>query len=95
MKRLLLISLFLGAFLIPSTYARVVEIKVYGMTCSFCSDSLQRTFEKMKSVSKVNVSLKKQIVRLVTKKNTPSLAALKKAVIDTGFTPTKITIITK
>ncbi len=95
MKRLLLVSLFLSLFLMPSAYARTVEIKVYGLTCSFCADSLQRTFKKMKSVLKVNVSLKLRKVRLVTKKNAPSLATLKKAVIDTGFTPVKVTIIAK
>jgi copper chaperone CopZ len=95
MKKLLIASLLVGAFMVPSTFARTVEIGVYGMTCAFCADSLDRKFKKMDGVSKVDVSLKLKKIRLVTADNTPSIDAMKQAVLDTGFTPTKVTVISK
>lgn len=95
MKRLLLTSLFLAMLLIQSTNARTVEVEVHGMTCVFCVDSLERKFKKMDSVSKVDVSLKLKKVRLETDENAPSLEAIKKAVLDTGFTPIKVEVISK
>lgn len=95
MKKLLFSALFLIILFEPSAFARILEIEVHGMTCSFCVDSLERKFKKMDSVLKVDVSLKLKKVRLETKKNTPSLEAIKKAVIDTGFTPIKIEVISR
>ncbi len=93
MKRLYLCIALLLSLQPQSAWSRTVEIDVYGMTCSFCVDGLQRKFKQMKSVSKVQVSLKLKKVRLVTKKNQPNLTTLKQAVIDAGFTPTKISIL--
>ncbi len=44
----------------PLAMARTVEVNVHGMTCSFCVDSLQRKFKKMKAISKIEVSLKQK-----------------------------------
>jgi len=92
MKIIAVIVLFASFLLSPASYARTVEIDVYGMTCSFCVDSLQRTFKKMEHVSKVEVSLKQKKIRLETTDDQPSLETLKQAVLETGFTPTKITV---
>ena len=93
MKRLFTVFLFLTVGLAHSVYARTVEIEVYGMTCSFCVDSLERKFSKMESISKVEVSLKLKKIRLETEENLPSLDTIKQAVLDTGFTPVKITVL--
>ena len=95
MKKLLLSALFLIILFVPSSFARILEIEVHGMTCSFCVDSLERKFKKIDSVLNVEVSLKLKKVRLETKKHTPSFEAIKKAVIDSGFTPIKIEEISK
>ncbi|MDQ7075323.1 MAG: heavy metal-associated domain-containing protein [Gammaproteobacteria bacterium] len=92
MKNLIVSLLFATLWINPTAQARVVEIDVYGMTCAFCVDSLQRTFEKMSAVSKVDVSLKQKKIRLETEPNQPSLESLKQAVLETGFTPVKITV---
>ncbi len=88
----LLILLFL-VLQLQSVWSRTVEIDVHGMTCAFCVDGLQRKFRRMQAVSKVQVSLKLKKVRLVTEENQPDLATLKQTVIDAGFTPTKISIL--
>ncbi len=95
MKKLLIVSLLIGVFLMPSTFARTVEIDVQGMTCAFCADSLDRKFKKMDGISKVDVSLKLKKIRIVTAQKLPSIDAMRQAVLDTGFMPTKVTIISK
>ena len=95
MKKLLIASLLAGVFMSPSTFARTVDIGVYGMTCAFCADSLDRKFKKMDGVSKVDVSLKLKKIRLETKGDKPSIKEMKQAVLDTGFTPTKVTVVSK
>jgi len=87
---LILISLVLPS---PTILARTVEIKVHGMTCAFCVDGLKRKFKQMPAVSKVQVSLKLKKIRLETQAQKPTLKGLKQAVLDAGFTPTKITIL--
>ncbi len=93
MKRLLFISLLLAASMFQSAYARTIEIDVFGMTCPFCVDSLERKFGKIDSVSKVDVSLKLKKIRLETKDDSLSIEAIKKTVLDAGFTPTKVTVL--
>ena len=95
MKKLVLTSLLFTLLLLESTFARTVEVQVHGMTCSFCVYSLERKFKKMDSVLKVGVSLELKKIRLETQENSPSLDEIKKAVLDTGFTPIKVEVISK
>ena len=91
MKRLPLLILCAAFSLAHVTYARTIEVEVHGMTCAFCVDSLERKFKKMDSVENVQVSLKTKTVRLETDENLPTIETIKQAVLDAGFTPTKIT----
>ncbi|PHQ66108.1 MAG: hypothetical protein COB99_00025 [Sulfurimonas sp.] len=95
MNKLALISILFTILLVQSTFSRTVEIEVHGMTCAFCVDSLERKFKGMDSVSKVDISLKLKIIRLETDENAPSMEDIKKAVLDTGFKPFKIKVISK
>lgn len=88
-----LTGLFILFLMAQTAHARTVEIEVYGMTCAFCVDSLERKFNEMESVSKVDISLKLKKVRLETDENLPTLEAIKQQVLDAGFTPTKITVL--
>jgi len=92
MKQLLLIMMVFMLGWAQTVNARAVEVEVHGMTCSFCVDSLERKFGKMKSISKVEVSLKQKKVRLETEENAPSIETIRKAVLDAGFTPIKVTV---
>ena len=92
MKQLFIPILCSMVLLANAAFARTVEVEVHGMTCAFCVDSLERKFREMDSVEKVQVSLKAKIVRLETDENLPTIESIKKAVLDAGFTPTRITV---
>ena len=62
------------------------------MTCAFCVASLERKFNKMAAVEQVQVSLKSKLVRLKTDDNLPTIESIKQAVLDAGFTPTRVTV---
>ncbi len=89
MKIVILLTLALSAI----ANARTVEIDVHGMTCAFCVDSLNKKFNKLETVSKVDVSLKNNKIRLETQENGPTIETIKQTVLDAGFTPIAVKII--
>jgi len=93
-KRLIIISLTFNLSFIDKISARALEVDVHGMTCAFCVDSLQREFSKIKSVSKVDVSLKLKKIRLETDEQEPSFELIKQTVLNSGFTPINIRVLT-
>ncbi len=93
MKQLSVVILLFNLFLVQTISARTVEIDVYGMTCAFCVNSLERKFGEMKSVSQVQVSLTMKKVRLETEENSPDIDTIKQTVLDAGFTPVNITVL--
>lgn len=93
MKSILFLSIFILLVLVQSVKAKTVEIDVHGMTCALCVDTLNRKFNKMEGVSKVEVSMKLKKVRLETKADVPKIEVIKQAVMDAGFTPVKITVL--
>jgi copper chaperone CopZ len=74
-------------------YSRVIEVDVHGMTCAFCVDSLEKNFNKLDTVSKIEVSLKNNKIRLETDESQPTIEAIKQTVLDAGFTPISVKII--
>jgi copper chaperone CopZ len=92
MKRLLVAAILASGLMQPAL-ARTLEIEVHGMTCAFCVDSLQRTFNKNPLVKKVDVSLEQKKVRLVTDGNLPTEETIRKMILDAGFTPIRITVL--
>ena len=93
MKKILLSILISTVMLVQLGYARTIEVDVHGMTCAFCVDSLERKFNKMDSISKIEISLKLNKVRLQTEADEPDIETIKKAILDAGFTPVKVTIV--
>ena len=93
MKKLFLSVLFSNVLIVQTLIARTVEVEVYGMTCAFCVDSLERTFEKMHSISKVKVSLKQKLVQLETDDTLPSIESIRNAILDAGFTPINVRVL--
>jgi len=89
MKKLfviLLLSFPLAGF--AEAESNIVEIDVQGMTCAFCVDGLHASLIKLPGVTQAEVSLKKSRARLKLEPGqTPDLAAIRKAIIDAGFTP--------
>ncbi len=92
MRTFIIPLIFLAIWGSAIVQARTIEIDVHGMTCAFCVDTLQRTFTKFKTVSKVEVSLKHKKIRLETEGNLPSVDTLKQTVLDAGFTPLNIAV---
>ena len=88
-KILLLIALTITTI----SYSRTVEVDVHGMTCAFCVDSLEKKFNKLEEVSKIEVSLKNNKIRLETNDAKPTLEVIKQTVLDAGFTPIAVKII--
>lgn len=93
MKKWLLTLMLIVVSLAQTLSAKTVEIEVHGLTCAFCVDALERKFAEMKSISKIQVSLKTKIVRLETEENEPTIDAIKQAILDSGFTPIKVTVL--
>ncbi|WP_057830552.1 heavy-metal-associated domain-containing protein [Colwellia sp. TT2012] len=90
---LLLTALALTLSFTFAVKAKTIEVEIHGMTCALCVDSLNRTFNKMAGVSKVQVSMKMKKIRLETEAKSPSIAMIKQAILDAGFTPIKVTVI--
>lgn len=94
MKRWLTLTLLAIAMMMAQTaFAKTLEVEVHGMTCAFCVDSLERKLTAMPSVFKVQVSLKANKVRLETDGDTPSIETIRQAILNAGFTPVKVTVI--
>jgi len=93
MKKVLLISIISILFFSPFVSAKTIEIDVHGMTCAFCVDALNRAFKKMEGISNVKISMKNKKVRLEKESESITIEMIKQAVLDAGFTPTKVTVI--
>ena len=93
MKKLLLLPLLATLFIAFSANAKTIEVEIHGMTCALCVDTLNRKFNKMDGVSKVDVSMKMKKVRLETDSRLPTIEMIEQAILDSGFTPTKVTVI--
>lgn len=94
MKRQLTLTLLAAlAMMAQTAFAKTIEVEVHGMTCAFCVDSLERKLTAIPSVDKVQVSLKYNKVRLEIDGDTPSDETIKRAILDAGFTPVKVTVI--
>ena len=91
MKGLLLTCFLFALVWADSLLAEQIEIDVHGMTCAFCVDSLQRNLEKLSDVESATVSLKLKKVCIKTAGDAVDMERIKQTVLDSGFTPVKIT----
>jgi copper chaperone CopZ len=92
MKKFIFSLLLLGLVSVQTSQARTIDIDIQGMTCAFCADSLNRHFNSMKSISKVDVSLSLKKVHLETEANSPKLETIKEIIINSGFTPINVVV---
>jgi periplasmic mercuric ion binding protein len=92
-SHLIIIFLFYTLFTIQPSYSRTIEVDVHGMTCAFCIDTVERKFNAMESIFKVEVSMKQKLIRLETDGNTPSIETINNTVLDAGFTPVNIRVL--
>ncbi len=93
MKKVLMLTVIYVISLTQTVLAKTVEVEVHGMTCAFCVDSLERKFRKMEAVSDFRVSLQMKKIRLETSEDSPDIEIIKQSILDAGFTPVKITVL--
>ncbi len=93
MKYLGLAMLLMVSLYSVNVDARTVEADVHGMTCELCVDTLERAFNKMNAISKVEVSLEQNKIRLETNADKPTLEEIKQTILDAGFTPVKVSVL--
>lgn len=91
MKYLLLYITAIALWCSSQLHAEQIEVDIYGMTCAFCVDSLQRNLGKLPDIKSVKVSLKLKKVRLETYSDEADIKLIKQTILDTGFTPVKLT----
>jgi mercuric ion binding protein len=65
MKKTLLISIL--AFAGTTAVADTIEMKVYGLVCSFCAQGIEKALRKNPATDDVVVSLEKKLVAIATK----------------------------
>ena len=94
MKQIIL-NITIGSALLAMSllHAETLEVEVYGMTCAFCVDSLQRRLSNLDGVESVNISLDDGLVRLHTDSPVTDFDTIKSAVLEAGFTPQEIRVI--
>jgi len=71
-------------------HAEKIKIDIHGMTCAFCVDSLERNLGKLSDIKSAEVSLKLKKIRIETHSETADINRIKQTILDSGFTPGKI-----
>ena len=84
MKKIVLTTL---TFLIATAAsADTIEMKVYGLVCSFCAQSIEKTLHKNPTTTNVVVNLEDKLVAIATRKDQDiSDADLTQALTDSGY----------
>ena len=64
----------------------ILSISVNGLVCDFCARSIEKLFNKKKSVKSINVNLEKMLITITLKKG-KSLndSIIKKVISDSGY----------
>ncbi|MES1221501.1 MAG: heavy-metal-associated domain-containing protein, partial [Bacteroidota bacterium] len=84
-KKAFLIYLFFVPF-ITKAQIQKAEFQASGLTCSMCSNAINKALKTIPFVETVNVNLDKNIFVITFKKNaTVNFDAIKKKVEDAGF----------
>lgn len=72
-------------------FAETVNVKVSGLVCDFCAQSLKKTFGKQSSVNDISINLDDGLVRIGLKDGAAlDDETIKKLVTDSGYTITGI-----
>jgi copper chaperone CopZ len=83
MKKLIICSI---ALLTGIANAGTIEMKVYGLVCSFCAQGIEKTLRKNPATADVVVSLEHKLVAVSTREgqDIPD-AELTRALTDSGY----------
>src|SRR5688572_26356383 len=79
----LAVALLLWAIKVEAT---TIEMKVYGLVCSFCAQGIEKTLRKNPATADVVVSLENKLVAVATREGTDiSDQDLTRALTDAGY----------
>jgi copper chaperone CopZ len=86
MKKIILYSIFLLAFVPASAQFTKAELQASGLTCSMCSNAINKSIRTLPFVESVNTDLNKNLFTIIFK-NSPRVDfdLLRKKVEDAGF----------
>jgi copper chaperone CopZ len=76
-----------------ATGKQVIDIDINGMSCKFCAYSVEKSLKTLPGVEKAEVDIdtnKAQIV--MTEGQEADIELIKKKIIESGFSPAKVTI---
>jgi copper chaperone CopZ len=94
MKKIFLIILVTLTGFIANAQLEKAEFQASGLTCSLCSNAINKALKTVPFIESINTDLNKNIFSIVFKKNTPvDLDAIRKKVEDAGFSIAKFWII--
>jgi len=94
LKIFLIIIFFFSISKITNAQIQKVEFQASGLTCSMCSNAINKALKTVPFIETVNTDLNKNIFEIIFKKDVPvDLDAIKKKVEDAGFSIAKFWII--
>jgi copper chaperone CopZ len=67
MKRFLLLAMALVLISVPVWSAEIIHVKVNGMVCDFCAQSVLKVFERNEGVETIDIDLDSGFVTLTMK----------------------------
>ncbi len=84
--KVVLILLMSSQVALAAKTRKTVTAKVNGMVCAFCSNSLEKKFNKRKEVESVDVNLDTKLITVVFKENKSfAKKKIKKMIKTSGF----------
>ena len=93
MKKLILISPIIFFALFANAQLQKAEFQASGLTCSMCSNAINKALKTVPFIESVNTDLNKNVFEITFKKNTPvDIDAIKKKVEGAGFSIAKFWI---
>ena len=91
--KFLLVALLLGFSTAGFSQYRNIELQAAGLTCSMCSNAINKALKPLPFVADVQTDLKKNLFTIVIKEGQqPDFDLLKKKVEDAGFSVGKMTV---
>jgi copper chaperone CopZ len=91
MRNLLLVLMVLWSCSVSADGGPVVDIEVQGMSCPFCVYGVEKSLKRIPWVQSVDVDLKAGRARVLMQPGgEPDIERFRKAILDAGFTPGKV-----
>jgi len=90
MKKIFLITIVIFTVSVCRAQLEKIEFQASGLTCSLCSNAINKALKTIPFIGEVNVDLNKNLFEITVKKNQPvDLDLIRKKVEDAGFSVAK------